>query len=191
MKPLQHYQHLLATTGVEWGLVGPREVDRLWERHIDNSLAVTEDAQCLPRGAGVIDVGSGAGLPGIVWALARPDLQVTLVEPMERRIRFLELACRELDLPGVRVLRGRAQEVAVRADRVAARAVARTDRLLPLVAPLVSPGGRMVLLKGRRADEELQASRVWLRRHGWTAEVRDVGTPPRTRVIVVERTGQG
>lgn len=92
MEQLRAYQALLATTGVEWGLIGPREVDRLWERHIDNSLAVTEDRQCLPDSASVLDVGSGAGLPGLVWAIARPDLHVTLLEPLERRVRFLELA---------------------------------------------------------------------------------------------------
>ena len=104
MKRLQEYQQLLATDGVEWGLIGPRETERLWERHIDNCLAVTEDSLCLPQGATVLDVGSGAGLPGLVWAIARPDLDVTLVEPLERRVRFLEQAADRLEVP-VRVVR--------------------------------------------------------------------------------------
>ena len=122
MEQLQAYQELLATTGVEWGLIGPREVDRLWDRHIDNSLAVTEDRACLPADATVLDVGSGAGLPGIVWAIARPDLQVTLLEPLERRVRFLDLAVEQLEVRNVTVVRGRAQDRDGQYDRVTARA---------------------------------------------------------------------
>ena len=191
MKRLDEYQELLATTGVEWGLIGPREVDRLWERHIDNCLAVTEDVQCLPQSCSVVDVGSGAGLPGVVWAIARPDLTVTLVEPLERRVKFLDLAVRELALMNVRLLRGRAQEVDIRGDRVTARAVAATKTLLPWLAPLVSQGGRMVLLKGMKADQELRDAGPWLQRSGWSAVVREVGDPPRTRVVVVERRVKG
>jgi len=176
---------------VDWGLIGPREVDRLWERHIDNCLAVTEDVQCLPQSCSVVDVGSGAGLPGVVWAIARPDLTVTLVEPLERRVKFLDLAVRELALMNVRLLRGRAQEVDIRGDRVTARAVAATKTLLPWLAPLVSQGGRMVLLKGMKADQELRDAGPWLQRSGWSAVVREVGDPPRTRVVVVERRVKG
>ena len=191
MKRLQEYQQLLATDGVEWGLIGPRETERLWERHIDNCLAVTEDPSCLPTAATVIDVGSGAGLPGLVWAIARPDLQVTLVEPLERRTRFLTLVTDQLRLGNVRVVRARAQEVQERAEVVAARAVAKTATLVGWLAPLVVPGGRMVLLKGERAEEEVAAARPWLDRHGWRAQVRLVGNPSRTRVVVVERIGKG
>lgn len=187
MEQLAAYQQLLTTTGLEWGLIGPREVDRIWERHIDNCLAVTEDEECLPRECTVIDVGSGAGLPGLVWAIARPDLSVTLVEPLERRVRFLDLVVDELDLTNVSVDRSRAQEVQKTADRVTARAVSATKTLLPWLAPLVSQGGRMVLLKGQRAGEELEQSRSWLRKHRWEADIRDVGVPPRTRVVVLER----
>ncbi len=191
MKRLDEYQELLATTGVEWGLIGPREVDRLWERHIDNCLAVTQDVQCLPQTCSVVDVGSGAGLPGVVWAISRPDLTVTLVEPLERRVKFLDLVVHELALANVTVVRGRAQEVDIRGDRVTARAVASTKTLLPWLAPLVSHGGRMVLLKGIKADQELQDAGPWLQRSGWSAIVREVGIPPRTRVVVVERRVKG
>ena len=189
MEHLQDYQELLATTGVEWGLIGPREVDRLWERHIDNCLAVTEDRDCLPESATVLDVGSGAGLPGLVWAIARPDLQVTLLEPLERRVRFLELA--EHDLDNVHIVRGRAQEMTHQFARVTARAVAKTSTLLPWLAPLVEPDGRMVLMKGERASSEVAQAQRWLDAHRWRAEVETVGSPPRTRVVVVERVAKG
>lgn len=190
MKRLQRYRDLLATEGVQWGLIGPREVDRLWDRHIDNCLAVTEDPACLPEHATVLDVGSGAGLPGLVWAIARPDLRITLLEPLARRVRFLEFAVGDLDVD-VAIVRGRGQDVDLTAQRVTARAVAATRRLLPWLAPRVSQDGCMVLLKGQRAQEELDAAGEWLRRHRWQAQVRDVGQPPRTRVIVVERRTTG
>ena len=191
MEQLQAYQRLLATQGVEWGLIGPREVERLWERHLDNSLAVTEDRDCLPEAATVLDVGSGAGLPGLVWALARPDLEVTLLEPLERRIRFLDLVVEQLQVANAHVVRGRAQDCTATFDRVTARAVARTSTLLTWCEPLVATGGRMVLLKGERADAEVAAAQDWLTGHGWRAHVDIVGTPPRTRVVVVERVVKG
>lgn len=190
MKQLQDYQTILATTGVEWGLIGPREVDRLWDRHLDNCLAVTEDEGLLPRDSSVIDVGTGAGLPGLVWAIARPDLRVTLVEPLERRVRFLELAVQELELPSVAIVRGRAQDVRAQADVVTARAVSALKNLLPWLSPLVSDPGRMVLMKGQKAQDEVQQARPWLARHQWRADIRDVGQPARTRVVVVERGEQ-
>lgn len=191
MEQLQQYQELLATTGVEWGVIGPREVDRLWDRHLDNCLAVTEDPLCLPHDASVIDVGSGAGLPGLVWAIARPDLMVTLVEPLDRRVRFLNLAVEQLGLTNVIVVRARAQETDATADRVTARAVANTSKLVTWLAPLVRPGGCMLLLKGERAPDEVAQARPWLDSHGWTAGIRQVGDPPRTRVVIVERRSQG
>jgi 16S rRNA (guanine527-N7)-methyltransferase len=191
VEQLQAYQHLLATKGVEWGLIGPREVQRLWERHIDNSLAVTEDRDCLPEAATVLDVGSGAGLPGVVWAIARPDLDVTLLEPLERRIRFLELVVAQLQVGNARVVRGRAQDCTATFDRVTARAVAKTSTLLTWCEPLVAMGGCMVLMKGERADAEVADAQNWLTGHGWRAHVDMVGSPPRTRVVVVERVTKG
>ncbi|TYC25493.1 16S rRNA (guanine(527)-N(7))-methyltransferase RsmG [Micromonospora sp. MP36] len=155
------YAELLATDGVVRGLIGPRETPRLWERHLLNCAAVAER---IPQGASVIDVGSGAGLPGLVLAIARPDLTVTLVEPLARRTTFLIEAVQQLGLTAsVRVFRGRAEEAAagsrdtapLSADIVTARAVAALDRLAAWCLPLAVPGGRLVALKGASAAEEI------------------------------------
>jgi 16S rRNA (guanine527-N7)-methyltransferase len=148
----------LATDGVTRGLIGPREVPRLWERHLLNSAAV---AEALPEGARVVDVGSGAGLPGIPLGLARPDLQLVLVEPMARRVEFLQEAVAELDRPW-RVVRGRAEERAVAravgpVDVVTARAVAALPRLVGWCRGLLRPGAQLVALVGSRAVEDLPA----------------------------------
>lgn len=155
----ERYAELLAGPGVEWGLLGPREVDRLWDRHILNSAVVAEVIEADSR---VIDIGSGAGLPGLPVAIARPDLSVTLVEPMLRRIQFLTEAVAALGVP-VSVMRGRAEDSTVRdelagADVVLSRAVASLDKLARWSFPLLRPGGRMVALKGERADEEVAAA---------------------------------
>ena len=148
------YAALLAAEGVVWGLIGPREVDRIWSRHLLNSAALSP---LIPAGSELLDVGSGAGLPGIPLRLARPDLSVTLVEPLQRRVRFLELCCQTLVLSNVPVLTARAEQLAGRctADVVTARAVAPLGRLLPAVWPLVRPGGQLLAVKGRQAEEEL------------------------------------
>src|SRR3954463_10834155 len=144
------FAELLTVRGVERGLIGPREVDRLWERHLLNSVAV---AECVPKGASVIDVGSGAGLPGIPLAIARPDLDVVLLEPMARRIAWLEEAVTKLELDNVRVVRGRAEEKDVRQrygnrDVATARAVAPLGKLAAWCLPLLRTGGQLVALKG-------------------------------------------
>jgi 16S rRNA (guanine527-N7)-methyltransferase len=156
----RRYAELLAGTAVERGLIGPRETDRLWDRHILNSAALGE---LLEPDAEVVDIGSGAGLPGIPLALARPDLRVTLVEPLLRRSDFLDEAVRELGID-VNVVRGRAEEPAVRrrvgeADAVVSRAVASLDKLTKWSMPLLHAGGRMLALKGERADEEIREHR--------------------------------
>ena len=125
--------------------------------------------------------------PGSVWAIARPDLSITLVEPLERRVRFLELAVGQFELDNVRIERGRAQDITLQAQIVTARAVSALKNLLPWLAPLVSDPGRMVLMKGQRAAAEVTQAQKWLTRHRWRASVRDVGTPERTRVVVVDR----
>ena len=154
------YVFRLASDGVTRGLIGPREVPRLWERHMLNSAAV---AEAVPAGARVVDVGSGAGLPGVPLGLARPDITLTLVEPMARRVEFLEEVVTELALPaglGWRVIRGRAEERSVATavgpvDVVTARAVAPLPRLVGWCRGLMRPGAQLVALVGARALAEL------------------------------------
>ena len=178
---LQRYEQRLATVGLERGLIGPREVERLWDRHIVNS-AVLE--ACVPLDVDVIDVGSGAGLPGIPLALVRPDLQVTLLEPLLRRSIFLEETVEELGIGDrVRVVRGRAEDKLVQpAAVVTARAVAALDKLVGWCWPLVRPGGAIVALKGDRAQEEITDAAPRLKKLGLTATIRTVGNT--TAVIV-------
>ncbi|MGF1429169.1 16S rRNA (guanine(527)-N(7))-methyltransferase RsmG [Kitasatospora sp. LaBMicrA B282] len=161
----QRYAELLATAGVQRGLIGPREVPRLWDRHVLNCAVL---AELLPAGATLCDVGSGAGLPGIPVALARPDVSVTLLEPLLRRTTFLEEVVRELGLANVTVLRGRAEEMVgkVSVDIVTARAVAPLDRLAGWGMPLLRPYGQMLALKGDTAEQELADSRAALTRLG-------------------------
>jgi 16S rRNA (guanine527-N7)-methyltransferase len=158
----ERYVARLASDGVVRGLIGPREVPRLWERHVLNSAAV---AEAVPEGARVVDVGSGAGLPGIPLGLARADISLTLVEPMARRVEFLEEAVAALaaeDRLPWRVIRGRAEERSVVAavgavDVVTARAVAPLPRLVGWCRGLMRPGTQLVALVGARALEELPA----------------------------------
>ena len=150
------YARHLATSGVERGLIGPREVPRLWDRHLLNCAVV---ASRVPQGASVADVGSGAGLPGLVWAIARPDLTVTLIDPLLRRTTFLDEMREDLGLlDQVRVIRGRADQVHELFDVVTARAVAPLGKLAGWCMPLVRSGGVFLALKGSNAQEELAAS---------------------------------
>lgn len=156
---LSEYALLLAGAGVERGLIGPREVPRLWSRHLVNCAVVAEDAtDDLREGATVADVGSGAGLPGVVWALVRPDLRITLVEPLLRRATFLTEVIEKLSLgQRVQVQRARAEDVPVGTfDVVTARAVARLPQLLAWTLPLARPGGVVLALKGSTADTEIE-----------------------------------
>jgi 16S rRNA (guanine527-N7)-methyltransferase len=161
----QRYAELLATAGVQRGLIGPREVPRLWDRHVLNCAVLSE---LLPADATLCDVGSGAGLPGIPVALARPDVSVTLLEPLLRRTTFLEEVVRELGLDNVTVLRGRAEEMVgkISVQIVTARAVAPLDRLAGWGMPLLRPYGQMLALKGDTAEQELADSRSALTKLG-------------------------
>ncbi|MFI2839450.1 16S rRNA (guanine(527)-N(7))-methyltransferase RsmG [Mycolicibacterium sp. PDY-3] len=197
----ERYGRILAGAGIERGLIGPAEVDRLWERHILNSAAMTE---LLGEGERVADIGSGAGLPGIPLAIARPDLRVTLVEPLLRRSEFLREAIAELSLD-VEVVRGRAEDKMIRAeagdmDAVVSRAVAPLDKLSRWSIPLLRVGGRMLALKGERAADEVEQHRRTLSSLG-ALEVRvvrcgvDFLNPPATvvearRGVVDSRTGR-
>ncbi|WP_235499959.1 16S rRNA (guanine(527)-N(7))-methyltransferase RsmG [Aeromicrobium sp. Leaf289] len=162
---VSRYAGILASDGVERGMIGPREVPRLWDRHLVNSGVVLPR---LPQGATVADVGSGAGLPGLVWAIGRPDLQVTLVEPLLRRTTFLDEVVAELDLTNVRVVRSRAEDVDETFDVVTARAVAALEKLAKWCMPLVKPGGVLLALKGQSAPEELESAKRTLGRLGAT-----------------------
>lgn len=159
---MARFAELLATRGVERGLIGPREVPRLWSRHLANCAVVAEEAtDLLPPSSRVADVGSGAGLPGLVWALVRPDLHVTLLEPLLRRATFLSEVVTELGLADrVAVERARAEDARGAAfDVVTARAVARLPRLLAWTLPLARRGGWVLALKGSSAAAELAEAR--------------------------------
>ena len=146
---IQAFAHFLATAGIERGLIGPREGERIWDRHIFNCLPVT---QLLPEGTTLFDIGSGAGLPGIVIALARPDIQVTLIEPLERRVEFLKEATAGLN---IEVIRGRAQDVKKSAHYVTARAVAPLEKLKKMSWHMVKTGGALLAMKGESAAAEM------------------------------------
>jgi 16S rRNA (guanine527-N7)-methyltransferase len=160
MDRAQRYAEILAGAGVERGLLGPREVDRLWDRHILNSVVIGELLDPEER---IADIGSGAGLPGIPLALARPDLRLTLIEPLLRRSDFLLEVVDDLDLE-ITIVRGRAEEQSVRQqvgemDTVVSRAVASLDKLTKWSLPLLRPDGRMVAIKGERAEDEIREHR--------------------------------
>ena len=182
------YAELLATTGRVRGLIGPREVSRLWERHLLNCAVLSD---LLPRGSRIADVGSGAGLPGLVLAIRRPDLSVTLVEPLLRRATFLHEAVDQLGLANTDVQRVRAEELHGRArfSAVTARAVAPLPRLVEWSMPLVERGGSLLAMKGSSAAEEVAAAADVLRRWQTHAEVLSLGdsliSPPATVVRVV------
>jgi len=154
----------LVSFGEQLGLVGPREIERLWTRHIINSALLAE--LCLP--GTLADVGSGAGFPGLVIAIARPDLQCTLIEPMERRATWLREEAARLGLSNVEVVRARAQDVpdSEQFDTVTARAVSALRKLVPMTLPLVKPGGQLLFLKGKRLDDEIREAAAVLSRSG-------------------------
>lgn len=148
---IDRYVQILQSWGIERGLIGPREGDRIWDRHIANCLPV---ASLIPSGVKVADIGSGAGLPGIVLALARPDLHLTLIEPLQRRVDFLNEVVTTLGLP-ISVVRGRAESVKQSFEVVTARALAPLPKLLTISWHLVKPGGALLAMKGESAQEEI------------------------------------
>jgi 16S rRNA (guanine527-N7)-methyltransferase len=189
----QRYAELLAGTGVEWGLLGPREIDRLWDRHLLNCGVVAELLEPAQR---VADIGSGAGLPGLALAIAKPGLDVVLIESMLRRSEFLRMAVSELGLDA-EVMRGRAEDAAVResaggCDAVVSRAVAPLDKLTRWSMALLRPGGRMLAIKGERASDEVRAFRRVMTSLGAAdARVVECGVKhlsPPTTVVVARRS---
>jgi len=176
----QRYHDILATKGIEWGLMGPREKDRLWDRHILNSAALVD---LIPEGSTVVDVGSGAGLPGIPLAILRPDLDITLLEPLLRRFTFLGETVEELGLAGrVTVQRGRAEDCDDTYDVVTCRAVANVNKLLTWCTPLFYPDGRLVALKGSSVDQEIADASKRLEASRLDAKVLQVRAHPMSEV---------
>jgi 16S rRNA (guanine527-N7)-methyltransferase len=178
---------MLAHEGVTRGLIGPREAPRIWDRHLFNCAAL---AELVAEGVDVCDIGSGAGLPGLVLAIRRPDLSLTLVEPLLRRTTFLTEAVDRLALPNVTVVRDRAENLrgTVGFDVVCSRAVAPLPRLLSWSLPLVRPGGSMLALKGDSAQDEIESGRAELTR--WrvaSAEVREIREIGRRATVIVVR----
>jgi 16S rRNA (guanine527-N7)-methyltransferase len=186
---LEAYAALLAGPAVERGLIGPRETPRLWERHLLNCAGISDLVQ---DGQVVADIGSGAGLPGLVLALQRPEVQVVLIEPLLRRATFLTEAVEALGLRNTVVRRSRAEELhgKIEVDAVTARAVAPVDRLAGWALPLLRSGGRMLALKGEQAQAELVTARVALQRLGarssTVVEVGSADLGTHARIVVVE-----
>jgi len=180
----RQYTADLARRGEELGLIGPLELPRLWTRHIINCALVAP----LLRPGVTGDVGSGAGLPGLVLAIARPDVQLVLIEPMERRVEWLMSESTDLGLDNVTVIRARAEEAPQETlDQVTARAVTALSKLIPVTAPLLRRGGEMIFMKGARVDEEIEAAQKVIRKNRLSAvEVLVLGegvAPESTRVF--------
>lgn len=189
MERVRTFAEILAGPGVIRGLLGPREVPRIWDRHLLNCAVV---AEAVPPDAALVDIGSGAGLPGLVLAIVRPDVRVTLLEPLLRRTTFLSECVETLRLDNVEVLRGRAEELARKRvfDVATARAVAPLDRLLTWSMPLLREGGELLAMKGERAAEEIEAAKAQVKSSGArSVELVTVGRgrvePPATLVRVV------
>lgn len=170
---MEAFAHMLEEEGELRGLIGPRELPRLWSRHLVNSAAVLD---FLPRQAQVLDIGSGAGFPGIVVAIARPELDVHLAEPMQRRCEWLADVVDELGLDNVTIHQARAEELRGKGkvDVVTSRAVANMSKLVRMTSKLIAPGGSLVALKGRRAALEVEEAAGELKRHHLNAEVHEV-----------------
>ncbi|WP_255313894.1 16S rRNA (guanine(527)-N(7))-methyltransferase RsmG [Trueperella pecoris] len=189
---LTGFARMLVDEGELRGLIGPRELERLWSRHILNSTAV---AEFLPESGTVADVGSGAGFPGIVLAILRPDLRFDLIETMERRTQWLEDVEDVLGLQNVRVVRSRAEDLPAeyKVEATTARAVAALKKLLPWTLPLLVPGGKLVALKGGRAEQEIFEAEKQLMKYGaqsaYTHDVDVWGTDEGTRIVEVVKIG--
>jgi 16S rRNA (guanine527-N7)-methyltransferase len=177
---VEAFANLLKTTAIKHGLIGPKEGDRIWERHIANCIPLTT---LIPDGVRVVDIGSGAGLPGVVIALARSDLKVTLIEPLQRRVDFLNQVVEELELP-IKVVRGRAESVRMQFEVATARAVAPLDKLIEISWHLIPKGGRLLAIKGESAAQELAQTKL---KKGATAKVHEISLPklPVARVVEV------
>ncbi|CAB4679793.1 MAG: 16S rRNA (guanine(527)-N(7))-methyltransferase RsmG [Actinobacteria bacterium] len=179
---IQRYAQFLAGAGIERGLIGPKEGDRIWERHIANCIPITT---IIPQRVRVADIGSGAGLPGVVIALARPDLKVSLVEPLQRRVDFLNEIVAELGLD-IEVIRGRAERVKKQFEVVTARAVAPLEKLINISWHMIPKSGSLMAMKGESAADEILATTL---KKGATAQLHEISLPnlPIARVIQVKK----
>lgn len=187
------YADILATRGLEHGVLGPRELPRIWERHIVNCALM---APALAQSSSVADLGSGAGLPGIVLAVLRPDCSFVLLEPLERRALFLLTVLEELGIANATVLRERAEAArgTVLVSTVTSRAVATLDKLAAWSLPLLEPAGRLLAIKGRSAEAELQASTRALRAAGavrWSVDRYGEGRVIEPTTVVTVHRGFG
>ena len=189
-REIARYGEILGSWGIERGLIGPKEGDRIWDRHIANCLPVTT---LIPKGVRLIDIGSGAGLPGIVIALARPDLKVTLLEPLQRRIDFLEEVVAELGLD-ITIKRGRSEGFKGSFDVVTARALAPLPKLATISWHLVAPGGSLLAMKGESAADELaaaklEAPKVFKKVAQSQVHEINLGQIPTARVVAIKKAG--
>ena len=177
---ISEYAQFLVGPGIKLGLIGPKEADRIWERHIANCIPITT---LIPKGVRVVDIGSGAGLPGVVIALARPDLKVRLVEHLARRVDFLTEVVGTLKLP-IEVIRGRAESVKKQFEVVTARAVAPLDKLIQISWHMIPKGGCLLAIKGESAQAEIDKTRF---RKGVSAKLHEIYLPnlPVARVVEV------
>lgn len=190
---ISRYVDILASRGVDSGLLGPREANRLWDRHILNSAALSSTIE---NGASAVDVGSGAGLPGIPLAVLRPDVSMTLVEPLLRRFVFLQDVVTDLGLESqVSVVRTRAEDHDVTYDAVVSRALAPLTKLIGWCVPLCAPQGAVIALKGARAAEEIRSAQTLLSRRGLSAEVVHVRAhslaEPTSAVVIRRQSSAG
>lgn len=180
------YANLLATTAIERGLIGPKEAERIWDRHIENCIPLTT---LLPEeNATVADIGSGAGLPGIVVALAKPQLKITLIEPLQRRVEFLYEVIDQLKLKNVEVIRAKSEKVKGSYNFVVARAVAPLPRLIQTTWHLVAPGGSLLAMKGESAAAEMAASDLSVGVKNQLHEIK-INELPLARVVELKKAG--
>ena len=181
---LAQYAQILGQEAVLQGLLGPREIDRIWDRHILNCAALNE---LIPQAKSIIDIGSGAGLPGIVLAIMNPSTHVILVEPMQRRTDFLNDVKKQLNLENVEIIRGRAENQKIQAQVVTSRAVAPLNKLLAWSLPLVEKGGKVLAIKGEKAQSELEEAQKELNLlKNTTASIKTCGLALDLSVTVVE-----
>ena len=186
---LDQFAQILIEDGVKLGLIGPREVDRIWDRHILNCAAISE---LITDGQSIIDIGSGAGLPGLVLAILNPQSKVTLIEPMQRRCDFLTNTVKKLDLKNVSILKDRAENAAIQAQVVTSRAVAPLNKLLEWSLPLVLKNGKVLAIKGEKAKDELVQAKTEIPvLMNMTASIKSCGRALDLNVTVVEVLKEG